>query len=430
MNSVIGEKIRDKKIGILGFGREGKSSLRRVMKVGGYKSVTVIDARDVSGELPTGVFADCGDFYLDNLNSYDVIFKTPGVVLPKSPSDYTCEFTSQTELFISCYKDRVIGITGTKGKSTTSSLLYHVLKQAGKDVLFAGNIGIPVFEIADEINKDSVIVIELSCHQLEYAKTCPHISLLLNIFEDHLDHYGTREKYGLAKKNIYINQSSDDYLFTTKETMLEWGEGIAKTEFVVKDNLPFETFEEIGAGLKGEHNLLNAAFVYKVAGMYGVDDECFVKAVASFKTLPHRLEHIGCFEGIDYYDDSISTTVKSAVSAVESVANSAIILVGGMERNIAYEELVEYFSKCKLKYIICMYESGKRIYEMYEKVKNKGVSPESLLVDDLEEAVKTAKRIAVKGDAVLLSPAAASYGYFKNFEERGDRFSEMVKKSK
>ena len=419
----------DKDVLVLGYGREGQSSLKRILEAGTFRSLTVSDKRDVSGELPAGIECISGEAYQDNLDNFDVVFKTPGVVLNKDISQYDCEITSEAEIFMEVYRDRIIGITGTKGKSTTSSLLYHVLKTAGFNTIFAGNIGIPVFDIADEIGPDTIVVIELSCHQLEYIKTSPHKAILLNVYEDHLDHYGTREKYGLAKKNIYRHQKAEDFLFTLPEVTEEWGMAPSETVYVSAGDCPVKSFDDYkDIKLKGAHNLLNAAFVYDVVKELGVTEETFIKALQTFEPLPHRLEFAGTFKGIDFYDDSISTTVKSAISAVESVKNSAVLLVGGMERGIEYEELVEYVSKSRLKYLICMYAAGKRIYEMYDKLGKTEDAPKAVLVNDLEEAVKVSFEVAKPGDAVLLSPAAASYGYFKNFEERGDVFKNLIKK--
>lgn len=429
MKSVLNSIISDKKILILGFGREGKSSLKTILEAGCAYSVTVSDSRDVSAELPDGVGCICGDKYMDCLDEYDVVFKSPGIVLSKDINEYKCKITSQVEIFITAYRDRIVGITGTKGKSTTSSLLNHVLKTAGKKVLFAGNIGIPVFDINDQVETDSVIVLELSCHQLEFINTAPHRAVLLNIYEDHLDHYGTREKYARSKMNIYLNQNPGDFLYTTEETFSEIIKAPSEVVLVDCDSIPLKSFSECkGASLRGKHNILNAAFVYTVAKEYGVDYKTFLEALCSFETLPHRLQFVCTKDGIDYYDDSISTTVKSAISAVESIDNAAVLLVGGMERNIRYEELRDYLLTSKLKCIVCMYESGKRFFEMYtEANKSGGNAPEIVLTENLEEAVKTAKSKACKNDAVLLSPAAASYGYFKNFEERGDVFQNLVK---
>lgn len=431
MKKIIESLISKKNILILGFGREGRSTLKLLKEVGGYKSITIADAKNFSSELPEDIHTVSTDRYLDCLDEFDVVFKSPGVVLKKPADEYLADITSQTEIFIQAYKDKVIGITGTKGKSTTSSFIAYVLKESGKNVLFAGNIGIPVFDIANQVTDDSIIVLELSCHQLEYAKTSPHIAVLLNVYEDHLDHYITREKYGLAKKNIYRFQNDTDLLFTIEEVTREWGEAKARTTYVAAKDCPVKSFEDCeGTSFRGEHNLLNVSFAYNVCKEYGVEDETFIKAVASFKTLPHRLEPCGKINGVDYYDDSISTTVKSAISAVESIDNAAFLLAGGMERNLVYDELIEYVKLCRLKYLVCMYESGRRIFEMYINATGKNEkSPKAVYVENLEEAVSFVKENAKPGDAVLLSPAAASYGYFKNFEERGDVFKELIKKS-
>ena len=368
MDKILYNLTNSKNVLILGYGREGRSTLNALMKVGDCKSITVSDIKDVSEQLPKGVQSISGEGYLDVLDDYDVVFKSPGVVLKKEASQYKALITSETEVFFSRFKSQIIGITGTKGKSTTSSLIYHVLKTAGKNTVFGGNIGIPVFELKDSITEDTIVVMELSCHQLEYVNTAPHVAVLLNIYEDHLDHYGTREKYAAAKKNIYLKQESGDVLYTTRETLEDALECPSQYIYVEPSDVKFDSFEEIdGATLRGRHNVLNAAFAYDVCARFGVSYDCFIKALSTFKTLPHRLEFVGNVSGVDYYDDSISTTVNSAISAIESVNNAAILLVGGMERNIDYTKLVEYVAKSSLKWVVCMYESGARFYKMYSE---------------------------------------------------------------
>ena len=427
LRDILKDLINNKKILILGFGREGRSTLREILNVGGYESVTIADQKSVDKELLEGVTTVTGEGYLDCLDDYDVVFKSPGVVLKKPADEYKAYITSEMDVFLKAYGDKVIGITGTKGKSTTSSLIAHVLKEAGREVLFAGNIGVPVFDIADLVKADSVIVLEMSCHQLEFVKYAPKRAVLLNIYEDHLDHYGTREKYAAAKKNIYRKQKEDGILYVLDEFSPEPFEYKGTVNPVNESMAPFSDFSEVeGATLKGRHNVLNCAFAYRVCKEYGVSEETFIKAVGSFKGLPHRLEYIGSLNGVDYYDDSISTTVKSAISAVESIKNAGVLLLGGMERNLEYEELIDFLADSSLDALIFMYASGKRMYDMYlEKTKGKK-GPEAILKTDLKEAVETAKNRAKPGRAVILSPAAASYDSFKNFEERGDVYKSLV----
>ena len=211
----IRQTVENKKVLVLGLGREGRSSLRMIRKAGGYKELAVADQNPVevkeSGEEKIPVIS--GTHYMDKelLDSYDIVFKTPGIVLPEKIENYKCQFVSQTGLFISKFRSQIVGITGTKGKSTTSTLLYHVLKENGEDVVLAGNIGIPVFDIAEDITVGEVIVLELSCHQLEYITVSPHIAVLLNLYEEHLDHYGTMAAYVRAKQNIYAWQYQNNY---------------------------------------------------------------------------------------------------------------------------------------------------------------------------------------------------------------------------
>ncbi len=427
MKETIRNLVKDKKVLILGFGREGQSSFRMVLSVGGYECLDIADANAVSSDLTATHNVITGAAYLDCLNDYDVVFKSPGIVLPKDISEYTCHITCQADLFLQVFGAQTIGITGTKGKSTTSSLLYHILKCCGKDVLFGGNIGLPIFDITEQIHPRTIVIFELSCHQLEYASYAPAKAILLNLYEDHLDHYGTVEKYWAAKQNIYRNQDYNDYLFCNPECLPAPGECKAAVVRVKTGDLPFASFEDIpGVTLRGTHNLFNAAFVYDVCKRYDISDEDFIEALKSFKTLAHRLEFIGQKDGIDYYDDSISTTVESAISAIKAIPNAGTILLGGMDRGIDYEPLVEFLPTTRLEHIILMYDSGKVILEKLQATAQPEFMEKVHYIEELADACTFAKTNATKGTAVILSPASASYGVFKNFEQRGDFFKEQI----
>lgn len=427
MKETIRNLVKDKKVLILGFGREGQSSFRMVSAVGGYSCLDIADANAVSSDLTSSHQVITGTKYLDCLNDYDVVFKSPGIVLPKDIKEYNCRITCQADLFLEVYGAQTIGITGTKGKSTTSSLLYHILKECGKDVLFGGNIGIPIFDITDQIHPRTIIVFELSCHQLEYAKFAPSKAILLNLYEDHLDHYGTVEKYWNAKKNIYRNQGYCDFLFCNPEFLPASGDCKATVIKVKSQDLPFNSFEEIpGVTLRGTHNLFNTAFVYDVCRRYDISDEDFKAALATFKTLAHRLQFIGKLDDIDYYDDSISTTVESAISAVKAISNAGTLLLGGMDRGIDYDPLVEFLPTTNLEHVILMYDSGKVILEKLQATASPEFMKKVHYIEDLADACAFAKANASRGTAVILSPASASYGVFKNFEQRGDFFKEQI----
>jgi len=418
----IKELISDKKVLILGFGREGQSTLNLLRRVGGYKSVGIADGRtDITVD---GVSLHLGEGYQGVLDDYDVVFKSPGIVLEKTPSEYRCTVTSQVEQFLGRYSAQTVGVTGTKGKSTTSTLIHTVLSHSGRNTVFAGNIGIPVFDTIDSIADDTIIVLELSCHQLEYCRYSPHISVLLNLYEDHLDHYGTYEKYVAAKMNIFLNQQENDIVYC-RDDELSLFDG-CKSRVVVPDgkNMPFSSLREVeGVRLVGEKNYLNCCFVHSVVGNFGITDEEFISALKEFSPLPHRLERFATINGADYYDDSISTTVESAINAMESVENADTIIIGGMDRGIDYTGLVEYLLTSRMENIILIYASGKRISEMSEELKK---TKNIVLLDDIYAAAEWALANMKSGRACLLSPAAASYGYFRNFEERGDEFKKAI----
>ena len=417
------ELIAGKRVLILGFGAEGRSTYKYIKQTGAFSKLGIADVKPVS-DLP-GCVIHSGSGYLDNIENYDVVFKSPGIVLPKNYKDYSCIITSQTEVFLKAYGRQVIGITGTKGKSTVASLLYHVLYSNNIRCLFAGNIGIPVFDIAKDMSPGAAAVLELSCHQLEICGVSPAAAVLLNLYEDHLDHYGTYANYIKAKKNIYLHQQPSDILYCGENVKPARGESVSRTVVVNKDMLPFGSLKDVdGVRLRGEHNLVNCAFVYSIAKTFGITDDEFTAALKSYIPLRHRLEFIGNRNGVDYYDDSISTTVESTINAVETVQNISTLLLGGMDRGIDYSFLAEYLSKSGLSVIICMYESGKKIFEMLKSCEK--MKPVCVLCENLPEAIKTAKKLTPPGTACVLSPAAASYGDFKDFKERGDMFKSMV----
>ncbi len=433
--------ISGKKVLILGFGREGRSTYKWILKAGGFKELGIADRQNIDFEPEVCVEFHCGNDYQDVMNDYDVVFKSPGIVLEHGKDYYKCELLSQVEVLLRCFKNNIIGITGTKGKSTTTSLIYHILKESGRDALIAGNIGIPVFDIADSINKDTIAVCEFSAHQLEYASVSPHTAVLLNIHEEHLDHYGTYEKYIEAKKKIYLNQTEEDILYCNADFLPAENENHGRVVSAGTDNKDDiyvgEDYILYDGGrfdipvndikLLGHHNYFNIGIAYGVCKGFGVTDEEFKKALISFEPLPHRLQNIGTLDGVTYYDDSISTICDTAIQALTSIKNAGTVLIGGMDRGIDYNDLIRYLSTSKVEHIICMYATGKRIYDEIHEAHKDFINPDRLvLTDTLENAVDIAKKLTGKGTACVLSPAAASYGYFKNFEERGDRFRELV----
>lgn len=447
MLDTIRNVIHDKKVLILGFGREGKSSLHLILEAGGYKELAISDLNEIV-LLPEykdkGIRCISGADYQNHFNEFDVIFKSPGIVLEEDVSKLTARLVSQTELFFERYKNQIIGITGTKGKSTTTTLIYHILKSAGKNAVLAGNIGIPAFDIWRDVCEDTIIAFEMSSHQLEYMTAAPKRAVYLNVHEEHLDHYGTMEKYVRAKENIYRNQEEGDKLFVNELIVPEngscqsdivtagYGENadirIAGHSITYKENVYQIPVDDIH--LLGEHNYYNIAIAYGVVKEFGITDEEFTRGLCTYETLPHRLQYIGTVDGVKYYDDSISTICDTAIQALNSVKDADTILIGGMDRGIDYKELIEFLSEHFVANIILMAATGKRIYEEIHRDYGNFKDVNRLhLVDTLEEAVLLAKKITSKGRSCVMSPAAASYGIFKNFEERGEVFNRLVHES-
>ena len=389
------DQLNHRKILIWGYGREGKSSERFILTHCPDTAVSVYE-----GPAENIRFSD-----------YDLVLKSPGIFYPVRNE----KIISQTELFLSQFRDRTIGITGTKGKSTTSSLLYSVLASCkSRKVLLVGNIGFPCLDYYDEIDENTVVVFELSCHQLYNCRFSPHIAIFLNLFEDHLDYYKTRENYFRAKANIAAHQDDNDIFFR--------GPGVPPVETRAKTVLlPEITDFRYDIPLLGLHNQFNASVVHTVCSeIYGMSDEEIFAAFRRFRGLPHRMEHIGKIDGVDYYDDSISTIPEATVQAVESIPRVKTVIIGGMDRNIDYSYLENYIRGHQNITYIFAYPSGERIYRNVKDL------PCCVLAEDLASAVREARSRTPEGSSCVLSPAAASYGYFRNFEERGDRFRELV----
>ena len=447
MKNKIYEYLKNKgSILILGFGREGKSTYNLIRSVDSSIQLGIADLKEITDEevknAPNVKFY-IGDNYLDACYQYDVIIKGPGVIIKDYlPIDVRKKITCQTDLFVKFASVKTIGITGTKGKSTTTSLLYHILKNISKKAILMGNIGIPVFDKIDEIEEDSICVMELGCHQLEYMKNSPNISVILNIYEEHLDHYLSMDHYVNSKKNIYRYQNSNDYVLLGNNEYLK--DKDIKSNVIYEGNLTNNCFYKengnlvidinskkeiipitnIKTQLQGEHNLTSILVCLTIISILNLDIEEAIATIPSFKGLPHRMEYIGTFNNISYYDDSIATSIPSVIFAINTLKNVDTVIIGGMDRGLNYTDLVNYLNKSSVTNILLLPDTNIRINKLFENIStNKNV----LIVKDMVEAVKIAKEITNKGMSCLLSPAAASYGFYKNFEERGNHFQKLVK---
>lgn len=452
-----------KKILILGFGREGKATYEFLKNNNIDCQIAIADVNSNISELD-GIDVFAGENYIEAIyKKYDIVVKSPGISYKQIDiSRVTAKITSQTELLLKHGKDKIIGITGTKGKSTTATLLYNMLSKKYKTKLI-GNIGVAPFTVAEEWEDIDYFVYELSCHQLENVSFSPRIAVFLNIFEEHLDHYNSYEQYIEAKRNIFKHQGATDILLYNSF----FGAKIISHNIINSILIPMESEDlfniyernseireaatintechasingrtlDIGLGdihrnikipmsvkgLIGVHNLYNAMAAIVVALYLGVKEKNIFSALEEFKGLDHRLQYIGTYNGVDYIDDSISTIPEATINGISSLSNVQTVIIGGMDRGIDYSSLYNYLVKVKIKNIVLMYETGKQIFKAIQEIDNNN---NVVYVENLEEAVKVAINCTPKGSVCLLSPAAASYGYFKNFEDRGDKFKEYI----
>lgn len=446
------QDLENKKIAIWGLGKEGISTLQFIQSNNiKCKELGILEKKEFQ-EIEGTKKLD----KIEDLNEYDLIFKSPGIVADRATVDID-KLTSQTEEFIKILSKQIIGITGTKGKSTTSSLTYTILKKYYPNTVLVGNIGIPCFNAINEIDENTKIVFELSCHQLEFIRYSPHIAVILDLYPDHLDHYKTFENYIKAKLNINKFQKDDDifiYGETCKKYIKNDDKNVSisesKNNICINDYIRGRTINigtnsiqilEDETRLVGDHNFFDIAVSYYICNeVYNLSNEEFKSALKEFKGLAHRLEYITTSNDVKYYDDSISTIGETTIEGIKALKDVNTLILGGMERKIDYSSLEDFIIEEKeLENIILMPDTGIRIYkELQEKEieQKEGIAKEReekqensknyYLVNNLEEAVKKAKEVTKKGTSCLLSPAAASYGFFKNFEERGNTFQNLV----
>ncbi len=422
--NLIFKRLRGKRILILGFGREGRSSLAFIRE---NLPDTVVGVADGNANVLAGleeshdVKTYSGRNYLDAVNDYDIVLKTPGISLKDRDVDFS-KITSQTDLFLEEFHDRVIGVTGTKGKSTTSSLIDHLLKESGRESFLVGNIGVPVFDVIEKLTQNSMIVFELSAHQLQFIHRSPHVGILLNVFEEHLDHFGTLDAYKNAKLNIVRKMGEGDWAVTRNELSFDLADSSAHIidyeyyDFGVDwENIP----------LKGEHNRLNVNAALCACYACGIPVDELIPHLYTFRPLEHRQELVGTFGGVTFYNDSISTIPQAAIAAVETIKNVKFLLLGGYDREIDYSPLVEYLMNNKVEHLLFTGNAGKRMMSMLE---NTGYQGDMTTFANLPEAFSIIRKKAKQGDVCLLSPAAASYDQYRNFEERGRIFKELAEK--
>jgi len=438
MVDILRKRLEGKKVLLLGFGREGQSSFRVIRRVLPEQEICIADRnygiREMQ-ELQDDRHLDfqCGEDYLYGLNQFDVIIKSPGISLKGiiTPVDRS-RITSQTDLFLQAYAPQVIGVTGTKGKSTTCSLIAHILKTAGKDTILLGNIGTPAFHFLDHIRPDTHIVDELSSHQLEYIHRAPHLAVLLNLYEEHLDAYDSFRHYQLAKLNIArLQEAKDLFIYNADDRLIcEHLESVRLKQkcfpFSLKSSFTGMGIRNIhNRYLKGEHNMQNILAAVIVSDLQSVDKEAILDGLASFKGLAHRMEYVGFYHGIQWYNDSIATIPEACMAAIRSLPDVDTLILGGFDRGIGYSELALFLISSDVKNLILVGDAGRRIGTEIEKTIIAG--KKLFYINRFDDFFPVALEHTKPGATCLLSPAAASYDEFRSFEERGFRFRDLIK---
>lgn len=426
MLSKAADFFKDKDILILGFGREGQATYNYIRKYFPEKKLTVADKNKITlNDKNTKLVL--GNEYLDEINRHELVMKSPGISFKNIIIKNGTTVSNETDIFLMCAPCKTIGITGSKGKTTTSTLTYLMLKEAGLDTRLIGNIGVPVFECMDELTENSLPVIEMSSHQLEFCKHSPTVAVLTNIYEEHLDHYKDGFKgYVNAKMNITSHQNACSYFIYNATQGYKGLFNIVSTGAVslgikIDDELPFKIDN---AHLTGEHLRQDILFAACVARIFEVDNKTIEKALKNFHGIEHRMENIGSFKDITFYNDVIATIPHAVECAVKALKNVDTLIFGGMDRGLEYSEFEAFLENSEISNLIGMRDTGFKILDNLKNHKNKRL----IKAENLDEAVKKAFELTKKGKSCLLSPAASSYNEYKNFEEKGKAFKALVKK--
>lgn len=435
------EDLKDKKLLILGFAREGidnflflrKNFPNKIIGVGDKKNLKELTkkAQEIIRK-DKRIKTHLGKNYLRFIKNYDVIIKSPGIPF-KSIAPFLSKnqiITSQTEIFLENCKGTVIGITGTKGKSTTSSLTYHILSQnIKKEVNLIGNIGKPALSFLEKETKNKIFVYEMSSHQLCHLRISPQIAVFLNIYPEHLDYYKNFKEYIRAKANITLWQRKNDFLIFNPENKII--REIAKKSRAKRIEVKPGKYKNIIKKLELKNiPEINIAAAIEIARLFKIPIKSIKKSLQTFKTLPHRLEFVGEFKKIKFYNDSLSTIPQATIFALNNLGNNVeTLILGGKDRGVDFEELVREILKRKVKNIILFPDSGIRILEelLRETKKRKNKLPFIFFTDNMREAVKISYLKTNPGKICLLSPASPSFSCFKDYKERGNLFKKYIK---
>lgn len=416
---------------ILGFGKEGQSTYSFIRRFYPDKKIAITDRREIKIE-DSNVELLTGENYLECINNFDLVMQSPGISLRDVTINKSTEITGQMDLFLRFAECIKIGITGTKGKTTTTTLIYNIVKASGRKCALIGNIGVPVFESLDD-TEGLTAVIEMSCHQLEFAKKSPNVSVMTNIYPEHLDHYNGFEGYVNAKVNIVKNQSENDYFIFNDDQ--EEMKQLIDFDNIKSKLLPVSRYDEdkdeflkylttLNDNLKGYHTHQDIFFAVNAARCIGISDEAIEEGVKAFSPIAHRMEKVGTWKEITFYNDSIATIPHAVMCAVSALEKVDTLIFGGLDRGIDYSSFITDLNSCNVSNLIGLPETGEKIINELKKI---GCNKNMVIVDTMDEAVECAYKFTEKGKICLFSPAASSYNRYKNFEEKGNHFKDLAK---
>lgn len=411
-------------IALAGFGQEGRASYDYWNTA--ENTLTIADERETTEGLPDGVRTILGDGAFSKLGEFDLIIRSPSVNPKKLP--YGDKVWSSTNEFFEKCPAPIIGVTGTKGKGTTSSLIASILKAAGNTAHLVGNIGTPALAELPKITAGDIVVFELSSFQLWDVKKSPHVAVVLMIEPDHLDIHDDMNDYVAAKTNIVKFQTSDDVVVFNKNNQLS--ASIAAMSAGASREYPFDLGDiESSIVLPGPHNVENVSAAVAAVQDFVSDPEVLKRGIGSFTGLPHRIKFIREVGGVSYYDDSYSSAPGASIAALKSFAQPRVIILGGFDRNLDFTELAQFIaSDAAIRQILLIGQTKTRLAEALRSVGVEEERYDILNATDMASIVARAADVAEPGDVVLLSPGCPSFDMFKDFTDRGEQFIQEVNK--
>ncbi len=418
-----------KRIAIVGFGVEGRAVLEFLKTSPEYHGadIWVLDKTN-SLSPPLSVQNIFGDTYLDGLSDFDIVFRSPGVplLLPQIQNAIKSgvEISSVTDLFLRSFHGTVIGVTGTKGKGTVSTLIYEILKASGRDAYLAGNVGTPAIELVPHLKKESIVVLELSSFQLHELQRSPRYAVVLGIFPDHMDKHKDMEDYVNAKRNVASHQTKTDVVFYVRDNAyaVSIAESSPGTHIpLTPDESMHPPFSREDLQIVGEHNYRNAVIACAVCRHLGVSDTVIRATVCEFKGLPYRIQFVREVSGVRIYNDSASTNPQTTIAGVKSFSEPLILISGGRNKGLDCAPLAAALRESTVRSVVLFGENKEQL-KMH-------IPPHipCVLADSLREAVSSAISHAQTGDIILFSPGSESLDMFKNYKDRGAQFDEIVK---